>query len=1120
MNVKKHIYILLASALCFSCVEQDLPFQEDDKNTEYMIELDFSHKNFSDIQFGTKATLPSIAEAKISNLTVFLFTSSGVKQGVVSYGFSNRKLSMEEYHNTQAACWVANEYDPDQLQYTNGKCKSPISTSMVEGRIYVIANLEDDIFNVSQTSITAINVIDTEQDLMDFIYNYKSGSESTFRMGNFLMVGWADMSIIDGQLHYSGGTYRFSQSGSGEALMLERADAKVSVTVGVVPGAVTQREENGQTVSEEIESFVPTYWQVCRLPKKSKLINSGSPFVSASADDYFDSSIHYFETSTSDAVCEGFVNGVPATMTREEFGFGFYMLENRQTTANGGRSVYDPTAAQEYGMSGYHLREKRTKQAAGSAQEGTYSPGDMWEFAPENATYLKIRGRVRMKYNNEIVATSQTLEADVTYYVHLGNFVASDSEDAGQLFDSYSVDRNTHYTYTINIKGVNSIQVEVLRDVDEYSPSNEVQPGSTGFVSVTQEQIYTFDSHFGQRVYKFNANDILASYKIDKLTFYVSTPFGRAGSPDLIDGTMIPNGIDYKWVHFLRNSKDETYIEAHGGLDGGPLTVTNGRYPYYSNNSRIWPGMSAHLPQDPNGDGLMDIIQLCSYLRTQLRKYENSQPSDFDANGDLYVTAFVDEFYYESSPISANPLGHWASFVNQPMRTIHILCDSKFSKDGESAQTGSAVTIQQRSLQTIFNSTSPEGWATEYEDETRNGLWFFNTNERRGATITRSDIPATTKDNGLYNSAVIWGLLNPDGSFKEGVPWSRYLDYVRPNDYVPASTVNNAEIGYLRDDPEIATMRYACLSRNRDEDGDGLIDKDEIKWYMASLQQLQYLFIGDLGLEGKAQLYSVNEMSNSRTGYASGNDYWKWRAHVLCSTIPQNNGVPTMIWAEEGCSTSDYGKDNGWNKPGAYSQRCVRNLDQVLAGGSGAYTVPKDLTDRYDVPESPIVITENADGTYTFDLGRLNSQSKRIKTSSELVPMDENSVTARPYEVFTTGEMSPKTLPMTTYPVFRSELMRGVPGASGCPQGYRVPNVREMTIMHLSIPANSAFWGSGQRNFITCNYYSFGAESSTNFDNQGARVYSWAFNPKQQHISLDASVTGYIRCVRDVGGDS
>ncbi len=59
---------------------------------------------------------------------------------------------------------------------------------------------------------------------------------------------------------------------------------------------------------------------------------------------------------------------------------------------------------------------------------------------------------------------------------------------------------------------------------------------------------------------------------------------------------------------------------------------------------------------------------------------------------------------------------------------------------------------------------------------------------------------------------------------------------------------------FLYDDRK-ETLRYSCLTRNRDENGNGIIDAKEIKWYVASINQLASLYIGDQGLHSDAVLY-------------------------------------------------------------------------------------------------------------------------------------------------------------------------------------------------------------------------------------------------------------------------
>lgn len=42
-------------------------------------------------------------------------------------------------------------------------------------------------------------------------------------------------------------------------------------------------------------------------------------------------------------------------------------------------------------------------------------------------------------------------------------------------------------------------------------------------------------------------------------------------------------------------------------------------------------------------------------------------------------------------------------------------------------------------------------------------------------------------------------------------------------------------------------LQYSCLTRNRDNNGNGIIDADEIRWYMPAIKQLVGLWMGANG---------------------------------------------------------------------------------------------------------------------------------------------------------------------------------------------------------------------------------------------------------------------------------
>lgn len=192
----------------------------------------------------------------------------------------------------------------------------------------------------------------------------------------------------------------------------------------------------------------------------------------------------------------------------------------------------------------------------------------MWEYAPETATYLIVKGQVAMDVDVGVGAPAQTLNADVVYYIHLGDIRTSK--------DDYSVNRNTHYIYTITIKGVENIQVEVSTNVENES-------GAAGHVYIAKESVYTFDAHYGQRVFVFDQENITP----EDVTWYVKTPFGREGMPERVNGVEIPNGLDYEWVWFRVNEID----------------TSTGQY---SKRNRSY-----------HPDEVMDVLEFCQYMREQ-----------------------------------------------------------------------------------------------------------------------------------------------------------------------------------------------------------------------------------------------------------------------------------------------------------------------------------------------------------------------------------------------------------------------------------------------------------------------------------------------------------------------
>ena len=1046
--MKKHIILYILSALLLASCSEDIIVNNNNRgNKEVCTLLEFSHNSFDVIATTTRATLGVVPESRVQNLFIYLFDKDG-KCVYTQYFDNNNKLHSEEA--LQAAtwnCWYVNNLSKES-EKTNGKIRMR-TKDITDANIYIIANIDADMVNISPEKLNTIHSEDEIKQLTATL-----NQEITSRNGYFPMAAKLEgVSIEDNTV----------KSGSDNAIAeLYRLDAKIAVNVRVAENnkITSNKTVNGATVTttQVLKSFIPDSWRVVNLPKGAYVMPGTEDCEQAG---YFSTEDVGFEKTEEQTFKYKNQNNEEVEVTSNVHSFSFYMLQNKETKKKDVEG-------------NYHLRDKRNKNSNGKYDN---SQG-MWEYAPENGTYIEIKGQVEMEVDVSSEAKGQHLAADVTYYVHLGDF-GNDKND-------YNILRNTIYTYTITIKGVDNIEVEVSKDVENES-------GATGDIYIANEEIITYDAHYAQQVYSLDA----ANIDPDKVTWYVKTPFCE-GVPKIVGGTEIPSGLDYKWVEFLVNDVDS---------ETGSYSKLNQKYPGFKNRT----GESENLKLGDKGH-LMNVVELTTLMKSEVRKHQNGQESIFKKEFDqewfdwyqvnhpdetidkddktkvwwrsrVYLTVFVDEYYYTEDPITKDKRqGLWKEFVNQPNRVMHILCDNKKSLDGESSTTGSIITIRQRSIQTPYNMNNTgltDGWGCETIDETEGkGFYFFNTNE----SMTESsfeNIPTQNNSefNGRYNTAVLWGVLDDE---KE---WDEYLNFNRVNNYV---NDNGIMTYFLKD--YYAVLRYAPLLRNRDNNGNGIIDKDEVRWYIASIDQLYGLYLGQLGLSSDAILYSIDNSTQKGT-YPTDHPYagaHKWRKHIVSSTNTNGGGKPVTLWAEEGISVSNYTERH--SKPAPYSIRCIRNLG-----------MDDDIIDKEIIPTKlvntipPTTIEPEAE--YKFDLTNINDKSLRFFTTRELEPDNEHSEMSRPYRGFRTGKI------VTTGKYEGALYNMLIDGESPCDEYWRVPNMREGAIM--SLYCDSKWWDG---NTITVS--SFYSNGKKNWGNGNDNQPSWQFKYRYATIGTpDANVT-------------
>lgn len=1090
---------LLMAAFCLSCDDEELVKNSSVGDEEVCATLRFDHTPFEKIDIKTRATLNVVPESRVLNMFVYAFTASDGKR-IYAHYFDNEEMkeSSSEVETATGNCWfVSNmsEGEDPTSNPTNGiiRIKARQATNV---NIYLMANIDADMVNISPEKL---NLIHSEADVLAL--SASLNQETISRNGYFPMTA-----VVKGIDISSNGEITANTTA-----LLERLDAKIEVNTKIATGHQTTIEDPDGTVTKQIiKEFVPETWRVVNLPKGCYAI--GKEGTDYEETGYFSTEAVAFETIQQEAYSYTDSQGATINTTRTINGFSFYMMENRET---GKKSV----------NSDYHLRDKRNKNASG-AYDNT---NGLWEYAPEMGTYLEIKGQVKMDVDVSSEAKTQHLAADVTYYIHLGDF-ANDK-------DNYSIERNTQYTYTITIKGVKNIEVEVKTSNPTTGEATENESGATGMVYVAREEIHTFDAHYGQRVYRMDA----AAIDPDNVTWYVSTPFSE-GVPEVIGGVEIPAGKDYKWVQFMLNQwADEN------------LTT-------YSQNNQSYPGYKGNNNQKERSDSLMDVVEFTKLIREEVKKLKAGQSNIFRKEFDqdwfdlylknngltsvsdavkndrtqvwwrdrIYATIFVDEFYYEEDPITGNKReGLWKEFVNQPNRVMHILCDNQESLDGASSSTGSIVTIRQRSIQTPYNIESANtAWGCETVDETAESyLWFYREDEPLQDLVNIDDGPTeeekpsydnpstyasssagnTSSLNGLYNTAKLWGYTADDV-----LSWSDYVEYNRPNDYQKDG--EDFPRYWMKDGK--AVLLYTPLMRNRDNDGDGYIDADEMHWYIASLEQIYGLYIGDQGISPDAQLYSAKRRAYTKDDrYAEDHPLkrrYKYLEHIVSSTQSGKAYTPVVVWAEEGVSTSYYRQEFGWSmaNQGAQSIRCIRNL------GMKAPTAD-DILDPDYTPEELITVevpagTISSSSVFTFDLTRVNPKSLRNYYSShELEPTDEYDEMSRPYKKFETGLL----YSTGDYDNLYNTLVSGKSPVTDT--DYRVPNIREAALMMLYLNNYSNWWG-GEDNYIhSATYYSRGSKADESMKTKEHPTWALGVN-RFSSVGQPASQT---RAVKDIPVD-
>ena len=1066
-----HITILLSLlALISSCTDEDI-IKRHNYNIEEGIPVVTSLKfGVEKNEVVTRSAASETIENAVTDLFVIAFNSSG---NISSYRSENGENVLGgKYYGTDSS--------------VTGVEKGTISDfGMYSGQnqtIYAIANVAGGYTDLTSAELLEFN--GTETDFLNWAC--KLNNESNIERGIFLMSGKLEDFAIDEK-----GTILSESS----TVNLERLEARITFKVKIQPDA------------EHLNmKFTPRYYRVRQFSQGSYLFAKAKNENDNSAD-YTEggyrsvSSDRNFETS-DEAGLVGF--------------FEFYVWENR---LNPRKEISSDNQGDAESL--YALREKRDQgeEVTDPNKPGqTYKPGE-FTYANANSTYVEMVGDLYYETSD-----GNEVSADVIYTVHLGNTGKTNDANVETKVNNYDTERNTHYVYTVTLAGVNSMYVEVYED-------KESRPGMEGDVTATQN-ILTFDAHYGRTSFVLNRSDFLrdsdGDNKDDGLSWSISTPF-QNGTKEFNADNYLINGVlgteeelkdksglqtrlglnDYRWIQFVINSEA---IKADGSAVSNDEFAKYPGYKAYSKTDLEEPASAFGNEGWYYNDGptayysepvpMYDINQLLNHLYLEAKKGDSPV---FDEDGNVTITAFIDEYVYIYDPrktyyrlpvsTTAENLTLWKDVVNSTNRTLSISygVGRQYSPDGNTSWQTASIIFSQMPIRTFYNPQSvSSAWGVESDVETGNLVTYPCPN-----SLTES---TSSKNNGRDNTLKIV-------TDNQKLRWSQVL-------YMGTTNWGHLQTGY-------ETIWYACLGRNRDLDGDDIVQADEIRWYLASIDQLTALWIGENALPSVIKLYDVSKVTSTKVPHL----------HVASSSLYNNDYVTNqgsrgnvdMIWAEEGASRGDVNRSYTSNEDRySYDYRCVRNLGISLANIN---TVPDDYV---QVNKGSYRINGTTYNEYIIDVSRLDPNTIRAASPNMVLGSHtERQDINRPASKFA-------VINDQYWKATWNDVISETSTVAGriCPTGYRLPNQRELLLLSMYFGPDRPEQSQSYDNLFPSSYRSGWDSSSSESDRTfyPARTeYGYASITGRPGFGIESANSGdytflllnskpnfFVRCVRDL----
>lgn len=917
----------------------------------------------------------------------------------------------------------------------------------------------DDYKNIAISRRSLTNIIDDPMGnlIMSGIY-YDDREDPT-------PAGWETLN------QYENPTYIPASSFTGSnviempgAIHLRRAISHVTFNIKVA----TYDQENAFKNGKRIISAVPQSYRVVNAPYTSwlherKTLNgdyqpnpeaNAGDVVKVSAITYDDASLPHKANYRASTAYRGnqFITGSEA----DGYQFDFWMLENKRWAVSNLGGTGDDA---------YYKREKEQKDKLKDSNDedkvkntGIYTAlcGESGDETMNNcATFVEIRCKVNYteagigalqgeengQYNDVIVRT-----ADVVYTVHLGG-VKNDWND-------FAHRRNHKYTYNVTVVDVDRVIVE--------ANGEEGRPDIEGVVNDVTEPAFELDAHYGVFNIKLSNKERTGGEGTEYengFPFRIEV-YDRNNNPIIIDETNYEQyekeGRDYfyTWVEFRPTTDSLTLAEYK---------------PYHKKDKDGKYIDEPGFQYDNKTFRLTDIANIEEYPG-------NNGSTNIDQNTQQWYTVFINEYTYETSTDETKNM--WVYYVNKYPRVCWLNTSNKISKDKESVYIKSKYTVIQKSIQSFYDIQ-----AVDVNDINIDAIGLEHWNEVYGLTLRWRDVSWMNVDELSFTN----GKLNQRDYLREGNTstesahgWSYYFDqthlqkitgintssfqadvsglvenqvYYVPN--IVTFTYRNTNTGYNRFNPntdKAIWVQNACTNRNRDNNGDGKIDRSEIRWYLPSSGEMVDLVNGRNSLETPLMDYVSNPKLQTppQTVVQDKSHHVNTRFHYATSNY-------RLLWSEEGVTINHTTNDETqWNRMG-WQVRCARALGT-------------NLTDR-DPDLTPAFTADFSYPDPRIDPTYFEAKTLREPIYSVLPPHHETSTYNR---ISTTGFEFKRQLIPSSGPIYEADIddnRKPTPSAhlenrathdsylnqgnSLCTQtfgiGWRMPNIKEAAVIKLAL---------------------------------------------------------------------